>query len=261
MGIVMLFPCVSNGESGNSKFNPREYSSQECIISHKDIQHGDILISITQAKRISRHDQPPYWCRAWLDISKSSQSIYSKYFDNIEAVGFSYGIFVPTVQPPSPYLAIVKNGDYDGRLFLVLNDGKVIEVMGGFYFMTDDKHYLFSIYASDSDGLSVFDLKIGQTVFSSKDLAPIYQWYTKDGVYFFTESEWLPVNKGFSSEKEGVAYFYDINTHKLIQKKISASEIATARKVQYDFDPRNYDDCSIAPNKRLQQTPGGTVEP
>jgi hypothetical protein len=105
------------------------------------------LIRIIQAKKISKnYNEPPYLCLAWIEITKT---IFKKYFDDIDAVAFSYGLFIPNVQPPTPYFAVVKNGDYDGHLYSVNEDGKVDDFMGGFYFITNDKRYLFSQYVSD----------------------------------------------------------------------------------------------------------------
>ena len=49
--------------------------------------------------------------------------------DDIEPVGFSYGLFVPKRQPVPSYFVALKEGDYDGRLLLP----------GGFYFVTRGK--------------------------------------------------------------------------------------------------------------------------
>jgi hypothetical protein len=126
--------------------------------------------------------------------------------------------------------------------------------MGGFYFITENKRYIFSDYASDTSGLVVFDLQAGRVVFSSDSL-PAYQhlWYIKDYEYFFTASEW-PNNSGIAQEKEGIAYFYDFISHKITERNISTSELAASRPVAYDFDPREYEDCQVTHNTALKQT-------
>jgi hypothetical protein len=191
----------------------------------------------------------------------SKQNIFQRYYDDIEPVGFSFGLFVPIIQPPSPYFAIVKNGDYDGRLFLVKSDGKVYDLMGGFYFITKDKRYLFSKYASDMEGLVVFNLKSDRIVFSSDKIPYIQQWYVKDDNYFFTESEWIPSNLGKPTEKAGLAYFYDFKAHQILPKMITAGEMATAKALAYDFDPREYEDCITEPNKSHRRGGQNTPAP
>lgn len=102
-------------------------------------------------------------------------------------------------------------------------------------------------------GLVVFDLKEGRTVYSSDRIPYIHQWYVKDGVYFFTESEWIRSNPGTATEKVGIAHFYDFKIQQIISKEITAAQIAAAKKLSWDFDPRKYEDCSTEPSKSLKK--------
>lgn len=257
VGILVWFalsvvPSICNGAESYQPFIAKQYPSDDFSVSQTDFKHGNVLIGIIEAKRISKkYDEQPYLCRTWLEVKRSNKAIYQKYFDDIDSAAFSYGLFIPKKQPPSPYFAVVKNGDYDGRLFLVSKDGKVFDLMGGFYFITGNKRYLFSSYASDASGLVVFDLLAGRVVFSS-DKLPGYehQWYTKDGDYYFTASAW-DEKSGMPHEKAGTAYCYDFKAHKIIEKRISSSEIADSKKVVYDFDPRGYEDCKVTQSKRI----------
>lgn len=150
-----------------------------------------------------------------------------------------------------PYLAVVKNGDYNGRLLLFRTDGEVYDLIGGFYFFSKDKRYVFSEYASDASGLAVFDLDTGKVVFSSEELPYIHQWYEKDGTYFFTESEWHD-NSGSATEKVGTVHIFDFKQKKLIEKKVSSSFFKKAMVLEWDFDPRKYKDCKSTPNTPLE---------
>lgn len=247
--LALFLPVISDGAGPYKEFIPNQYSPDDFKISQAEFRHGDTVIRIIQVKKISRKfDEPPHTCRAWLDVMRAKQAVFRRYFDDIDAVGFSYGLFVPEVRPAPPFFAVVKNGDYDGRLFLVHKDGKVFDLVGGFYFISENKRYLFSHYASDTSGLAVFDLKEGRVVFSS-DKLPAYQhqWYIRKGSYFFTASEWL--GSGMPSEKEGVAYFYDFKSRKIIEEKITSTELAASKPVAYDFDPRECEDCKVTHNK------------
>jgi hypothetical protein len=53
-------------------------------------------------------------------------------------------------------------------------------------------------------------------------------------------------------EKEGVAYFYDFNSHKIVKKEISSTELASSKPVAYDFDPRECEDCKVTHNESLK---------
>jgi len=253
----MAVVISNNAQSSDDKFQPfvqKDYDPKEFQVSQCEVHNGSTLIRIIQAKKISKnYNEPPYLCRAWIEITKAKQKIFKKYFNDIDAVAFSYGLFIPNQQPPAPYFAVVKNGDYDGHLYLVNENGRVDDFMGGFYFITDDKRYLFSQYVSDAPGLVVFDFKAGRVVYSSDKIPYIHQWYVRDDVYFFTESEWLRSNLGTPTEKPGIAHFYDFKTHQLISKEITPTEIAAAKTVAYDFDPREYKDCTTEFNKNARE--------
>jgi len=249
----LLLPLISYGAESYKPFIPKQYNPNDVKISQAEFRNGDTLIKIIQVKTISqKYDLPPFLCRAWLDVTRSQKIVFRRYFDNIEALGSSFGLFVPAVQPLSPFFAVVKNGDYDGRLFLVREDGKVSDLLGGLYFISENKRYLFSHYFSDISGLAVFDLQAGRVVFSSDKLsAHQHQWYIRKGSYFFTASEWS-AGSGLH-EKKDVAYFYDFKSHKIIEKRISGTELAASKPVAYDFDPRECEDCEVTHNKSLKR--------
>jgi hypothetical protein len=46
--------------------------------------------------------------------------------------------------------------------------------------------------------------------------------------------------------------FYDFKTQQIISKEITAAEITAAKTLAYDFDPREYKDCTTEPNKSLK---------
>jgi hypothetical protein len=245
----VLLPLICGGTEPYKTFIASQYSSKEFKISQAEFRNGNVLIRIIEVKKVSRiYDKPhkpPHTCRAWLEVTRAKQTIFKRYFDDIDAVGGSYGLFVPDVQPPAPFFAIVKAGDYNGRLFLVDRDGKVFDLIGGPYFISQNKRYLFSQYDSDISGLAVFDLQRGHVVFSS-DKLPEYQhqWYIEKRSYFFTASEWYG---------HGVAYFYDFKSHKIIEKETSSAELVASKPVKFDFDPTECEDCKVTHNKPLKR--------
>ncbi len=245
-------PLISSGSEQYKPFVSKQYSRNDFEVSRGQFQNGNASISLTEAKRISKtYDEPPYTCRAWFEVKKGRESLYQQYFDDIDAVGFSYGLVVPIEQPPSPYFAVVKNGDYDGRLYLVNKEGKVFNLIGGYYFFSKDKKYLFSVYASDDIGLEVFDLMTGRVVFSSSSTPLpgwIEQWYEKDSRYFFTVE-----NDSELSAEERMLYFYDFKANKIIEKANAFSEVTAAHPIVYDFDPRKYEDCKVISNKSIKR--------
>jgi len=228
-----------SSEIAYEPFDETKYGS-DYAVSKCEIHHGKAVIRITQVKAKTPSPKTPHCCRAWLTIERNGKTLFQRYYGDIEPVGGSYGLFIPQNQPPSPYFAIVKHGDYDGRLFLVHKSGEVHDLKGGSYFVTTDKRYLFSEYVSDLSGLEVFDLRTGKTVFTSgEDFPYIYGWYEIHGEYFFLESDSL-------RKKALEAYFIDPAKGQMTKQTLTAEELSVAKKIDYDFDAKSLPDCDCS---------------
>ena len=225
-------PTLSQSESDEYK---NGYNVSTC-----EIRHGKVRIQVKEVKSPSEALQHEFYCRAWFNVLRNGGKIFSIYYPDMEPVGGPYGLFIPQNQPPSPYFAIVKQGDYDGRLFLVNKSGDVHNLKGGSYFVTRDKRYLFSEYVSDMSGLEVFDLRKGKTVFTSdEDFPEILRWYENKGEYFFIEL--AP-----SKSEECEAYWIDFAKGQITKKRVNAAALSRAREVKFDFDAKLYADCSCS---------------
>lgn len=223
------------------KFSPVQYPPSLFQVSQRIIAHGAVQVRIVQARKIKSNKQAPHLCRAWLSVSTADKVLFERYFDDIDAAGDSFGLFVPRVQPGWRFVAVVKIGDYDGRLYLIRDDGKTTDLDGGFYFVTEDGRFLFSEYHSDSKGATVFDLESDRTVFAVRDDRDIIQWYsTKDRQLFFTGrlgTDWPP------RERLDIVYRYDFGNHRFVQEPGSQYPVAAARKLAWAFDPRKHQNC------------------
>lgn len=216
-------------------FSPRDYPSSQYLVTQASHTLGDVTIQIIQAKRRKPDGSAPHFCRAWVDVSRGEKLLRRIYYSDMEAVGASYGVFVPAIQPSADYFALVKEGDYDGRLLLVDRQGVVTNLLGGFFFVTADGRFIVSQYSSDETGLAVFDLQAHRTMLQSKEV-PYQNWY-KDGLgYFFAEDD--------SPEEENTAiYRLNLKTAKLLKSTIDPKRLQAAHKVRFDFDPRQFSDC------------------
>jgi hypothetical protein len=224
-------------------------------VTKASYKHGEVTIRLVQVKS-DESDRFRFLCRAAARIEKQGVVLDEIYYDDIDAVGDSFGLFVPRKQPSPNFFAIVKCGDYDGRLFLIDKKGKKLDLIGGLYFVTEDGRFLFSEYHSDVEGFAVFDLKEGRVLFSSaqgprdyQELPWIYQWYQSPKGYLFTEAMG-------EKEKKGVIHIFDISKCRIVTRFIDISQVKDARKVQYDFDPRDYADCLCGdPEKTYHGSP------
>ncbi len=231
-----------------SGFDPKMYTASEYQVSQKDYVHGGITVRVIQV-RTRDHIKEPHYCRAWLEVRKGDSLVKQLYYDEIDPAGFSYGIFVPNEQPLPEYFVAVKEGDYDGRLLLVAKDGQFTNLPGGFYFVTTDKRFLVGDYASDDNALIVVDIAKRQIVIDGRKDRKIPEdmnWYRDRAGYFFTvpdesSKKWPP------REKTGRVYRLDLVHRTVVGTPMTASQLASAHKVSYDFDPRQKADCVSTP--------------
>jgi len=249
---LLVFLLAGGSQSAPSEktpvFDARMYPVSEFHVSRRSYSHGEVTVQVIQAKA-KEHIKEPRYCRAWFEIRKGPSLLKRLYYDDMEPVGFSYGIFVPREQPLSDYFVAVKEGDYDGRLLLVDKDGHVTNLPGGFYFLTADKRFLVGDYASDDEVMIVVDVAKREVVIDGREVRGIPEdlnWYRDSAGYFFTapdesSKEWPP------HEKKGYVYRLDPERRTVLGTPMNASQFARARKVAYDFDPRQKADCTSTP--------------
>jgi hypothetical protein len=216
--------------------------------SGKLIRSGNLIVVVAQVKRLDEKHSNPRYCRAYVQVM-NGKKMFTEYFDDINGLGGTFGLFVPKGDIPGGYRSIVKLGDYDGRLLLVRNDGKLWNLPGGSYFLSKDNQQLFSIHECDArTGLTIFDLKKGLVVFQTnekaKSVPPIIdKWYSDGKQYFFTvKTEDGSTPKGDQRE----VFAYDNNARKLVKKTVSSKQLNSAETVSYQFDALSEKDLQLA---------------
>jgi len=237
--LIVLAVLAARGQVGvphkpGRPFDPKDYPSGKFRISKKDYPFGNITVRVINVKNLG-YTMPPEQCRAWVEISQDGHLAKRFYYDDINPVGFSFGAFVPRNQPEN-YFAVVKEGDYDGRLLLIDHNGGVVDLPGGFYFLTADKKYLVSQYASEAPGLTVYDLANHEIVLEQKNLPQIGAWFRDQEGYFFMEYE-----------RPGHAQRLDLKNRQLLKTRVPANDREAATKVDFDFDTRKKQDCLSTP--------------
>jgi hypothetical protein len=245
--LLLLLACVSQKASDIRVkwFDPGDYPAGVFRVSNREYAHGSVTVRIIEAKRIQESAIPPSYCSAWLEVRQGDRVLRQIHYDDIEPVGFSYGIFVPKRQQFADYFGAVKEGDYDGRLLLIGKDGTLSDLPGGFYFVTADKRHLIGLHAMDSDSLVVIDSALRQVVFNGeKEGVPeVHSWYLDDAGYFFTEVDQRDGSQP-PREVKGSAYRLDLERHIVLKVTMLAAHLAASRRISYDFDPQNMMDCS-----------------
>jgi len=223
-------------------FKPQDYPRYEFQVTQSVHKFNDVAIRITHAKRLIWNEKSPSYCRAWIEVARGDRVIRRVYYGDFEPVGYSFGVFVPTKQPSASFFTMVKEGDYDGHLLLVDDQGIVTDLMGGSFFVTTDRRFLVSQYSSDESGLAVFNLESRRIIFQSKDIPYIHNWYKDGSGYFFTESEWLPGDSNAHEKRDGI-YRLDLKGRSITKVALDLEKLQLAKPVRYDFDPRGFEDC------------------
>jgi hypothetical protein len=237
--VAVVTVCAqATPHAGDKPFDPKSYPAEKFQVTKSDYAFGELTVRVIDVKNSSdvRSTLPSY-CSAWVEVLKGPQLIKRLYYGDIEPVGFSFGAFFPKQQPDN-YVAIVKVGDYDGRLLLVSRAGEVVDIPGGLYFMTADRRYVISEYASDDSepAFNVFDLVTGRIILQPKDTPEIGSWYHDESGYFVMEYG-----------RPGRAERLDLKNRRVLKISIAENIRKAATKVRYDFDPRKKQDCVANP--------------
>jgi rhamnogalacturonan endolyase len=235
---------VVHGRGEYVPFRPEDYKDESMTVSTKTYRHGEAEIRLMQVRHDSSSGSEPFYCcRAWFTVEMNGTPAHSAYWSDMEPIGASYGLFLPKRQPSPEYFAMVKWGDYDNHVFLTSRKGEVVDLKGGYFFVSQDGRYLFSDHIDVAYGFAVFDLERGVPIFSSTDTSDICQWYRTDkGEYFFTSERSLTT--GDWAEDRRTVYRFNLTERRLVTEEADEETFARAKQVAYDFDPSDYPDCS-----------------
>jgi hypothetical protein len=182
-----------------------------------------------------------------LEVRKDNTVVRQAYFDDIDPVGSSFGIFLPKHQPLEDYFVALKDGDYDGRLLLVGKDGSLTDLPGGSFFLTPDKRYLIGEHASDYASLIVFDVTQRRTVIdgAKEKLPGVGDWYLDNAGSFFTEDDETGQPQD-TSQKTVAIYRLDLKRLKVARDVKTKARLESIQKIDY-YPWQNSADCTSVP--------------
>jgi len=239
--VFSILTTLSLGQNSDKSelFRRSDYPAEKYQITSDSIRFKAFMIEIRQVRNKSGYE--PFSCRAWITITNNGKPKYQKYFKAIDAVGSCYGIFIPLSQPRNDYFILSKLGDYDGRIFIIDSKGNVTESLGGQFYVSKDKRYLFSDYYSDESGLTVFDFDTGQTLFSETITPTLFEWYYKDNKFISR----VELTNGQLSSTD--YYYFDLSLKKLILSKQNKDYVKSADKLTpyNDNNTRRFCNCGL----------------
>lgn len=246
--LIVFGSCSQIASSqGSKRFDPKSYPTGSFVVSHHDYPIGKFTVRIIQVKALDHAaTSNPEFCRAWLEVTDGGKLLRRAYFDDMDPVGSYFGIFLPERQPFPDYFLAIKEGDYDGRLLIVSQDGSLTNLPGGELFLTPDKRFIIGSHDSDYQSLFVIDISRHRVVIDGEKekLPAVGGLYLDNAGYFFIgddESGGQPD----PSKKIIVIYRVDLKRFTVKQVKIAADRLKLARKVE-SISWRQSPDCGSA---------------
>lgn len=165
-------------------FSSADYEPDKWLVKIQNVTLGEIEIRMIHAQSRGLEEEPQ--CKAWLEVRKGTKVTGSLFYDDIAPDSGVAGIFAPQKQPREDLFIAYKFGDYDGRLLVVDRTGRITDLVGGQFYTNEDNDLLFANYASDQNGVTVYDLAKNDWLLSdsAKIKYKLGQWYYKDDEYF-----------------------------------------------------------------------------
>lgn len=190
---LLLIAFLSNGQNleklkNGVSIKGNQYFEKEFNIEFQTFILDSVTIEIAQIFR-KEFNGEDFNCKAIIQTTRKDRIIEELYFENIEAVGSSYGICFNEKQPSKNFIIGSKFGDYYGQIILIDRKGKIINKSGGEYFTSTNKRFIISDWHSDLSGITIFDFETGKIAYSNE--LPVYlsEWYEYEGKYYAAKWE------------------------------------------------------------------------
>ncbi len=231
---VLLFAAY--GQNGLAPLDLSKFVSPNHKITKHHLSIGTHSIVVAEIKA-EKPDEQVNYCTAYVSM-QVHDVVKGVAFEKIEPVGWHYGVFVIPRQPDPDYAALIKLGDYDGRLLLVNRSGQLFNLEGGAFFVDRKYRLLFSNYMTDDDPKTiVFDFARGRVV--AKAPVPVHTWYRNGSTLYFT-----PIVPDGTEDRKFV-YIFDMHNRKFLKKEATSGMHGSP--VKWDFDVPAQPDCDAGP--------------
>lgn len=230
----VLISVISFGQVNKQVlYNPDDYPEAKYSVKIDTFSLKIFKIELVQAKLkdVKTLDADSIHCRIWLTVKSGNTVLDKLFYPDCLGLGGCSGVYADG-QPNKEYIILSKLGDYTGQLIIIDKTGKIQTYSGGYYFVSDNSRYLFSILNSDGFGLSVFDLLKNKLIFSTDTLKnELGDFYIADNKSFVVEIE------DVKKEKKTNILTFDYNKNSLIKSTVDDKYIQKAKKLRiYNFD-------------------------
>lgn len=233
--ILLLTSTISHAQT-IATFNNTDFPADKFDVKKEQRILGTVSVDIIHAKPKNQGNSKQFDCRVWL-IVKDNHKLVKELAHDIESVGGCSGLFFPENQPSKDFVIISKFGDYDGRLYLVNRKGQLKDYIGGTFYVSNDKRYLFTNYDSDQAGVSIIDLTTQEVMFSGELKQYLANWYFQNGQYFAIVSADVTING------ETELLHFDLTTRSFKTKR-TKEKIESSYQLKAYNNVQNVPDCS-----------------
>lgn len=185
---------------------------------------GFVDVVVSQLKNNESEYQEDFLCRGTIKTFKNNIPVDSLKFKDMDAVGDSYGLNFSS-QPIPDLIIGLKFGDYNGRLIIISESGKIENYPGGPFFIPKNKNLIVSPWHSDLSGITIYDIEKKKVVMQKE--VPVYlsYWYNFQNEYY---SAIWDNNKEINE-----IYKLDLEKFELVKSEKTLAEIKTGEKVEY----------------------------
>ncbi len=188
---------------------------------------GDVLVKVYQQNNSDSRMGNDFLCRGKVISYKNDVPVDSLKFNDMSAVGDRYGLNFSS-QPVKGMIIGTKFGDYDGRLILIDENGKIQNLRGGFFFISKDQRYIVSPWHSDLAGITIYDLTDRKVKMDEETGIYPASWYYFNGEYYISEDPSL-----HEIRETDQIYRLDLANGKLLKTDLKLSDIQQAKSVQF----------------------------
>ena len=178
--ILIVLACFCMCFAQQATINIDKYkNSKKYSFAERSIVVGKHTFRLVNIKPLSASDTN---CISAVVIDKRKYVLF-----DVDVTAGPFGLIVPSVQPISGGLIILKASPYDAKTFFLLQSGKVVTLPGASVIVDTTGKCAYCVWDNDKTfRLTVFDYKSLQLVIRTTDIPQPSQWFSTGMAYCFT---------------------------------------------------------------------------
>ena len=226
--LIVCLVAVCFAQQSQSTIDIEQYKkSKKHSFSERTYTVGKHTYRVVNIKPLSASDTA---CISALVLDKRKYVLF-----DVGAASGPFGIIVPAVQPLRDGLIVVRASPLDGKLFLILANGKVVTLPGASVVADTVGKCVYCVWDNDKTfRLTVFDYKNLRLAFNTAAIVEPKQWFTDgfsfgfsgtDGAYYTVDFMQKAITKGEKPASGLTAVSYVADLDKIDRTKCCTGEV------------------------------------